>query len=75
MLLELAWVMVDRHEHDILRERIGALGLLAGFRFVDRFFVEDAFYHFDFLNRDALSWIDDPDQRQLRVRVLEVNRV
>ena len=55
--------MVDRHEHDILRERIGALGLLAGFRFVARFFVEDAFDHFDFLDRDALSWVDDPDQR------------
>ena len=67
--------MVDRHEHDILCERIGALDLLAGLRFVTRFFVEYAFDHFDLLDGYALSWVYNPDQGQLWVRVLEVDRV
>ena len=64
------------HEHDVLGEGVCAEILLAHLiRSIICFTIEQALDHLNLFNWYAFRRVNDPDQRQLWVRVLEVDGV
>ena len=75
LLLELAWLMVHRHEHHICREWV--VGTLAKSfdTIIWLLFVEQALDRLDLLYRHAFGRVHNANQRQLRMSVLKVDGI
>ena len=76
LVLELARLVVHRHEHDFLSKRVALLSTVVSLSFflvVAEFCLEEALGLFDLLDGSAFRRVDNSDDWQLWVSVFEVN--